>query len=189
MLPHTFWAESMFTIVHIINLSPSLPLEDDIPQRVQTGKDVCHKHIKVFGCRAFVHIPRDEKSKLAKTTKQCIFLGHSEDEFGYRFWDPISKKVIRSRDVVFFENQTIEEIDKSSHSESPSITGVHPNPVFLDPSPRTHGGDTQEDDDHDDDDNNCEDGNKLPEQPPTPVEPQLRRSTRQKQPSFQISLQ
>ena len=40
------------------------------------------------------------------------------------------------------------------------------------------------DDDHDDDDNNCEDGNKLPEQPPTPVEPQLRRSTRQKQPSF-----
>ena len=117
----------MFTIVHIINLSPSVPLEGDIPQRVWTGKDVSYKHLRVFGCRVFIHIPRDERSKLAKTTKQCIFLGYSEDEFAYRFWDPISKKVIRSQDVVFFEEHTIEDIDKSSHSKSPSITTPKPN--------------------------------------------------------------
>ena len=132
------------TTVHTINLSPSVPLEGDIPQRVWTGKDVSYKHLRVFGCRAFVHIPRDERSKFAKTTQQCIFLGYLEDEFGYRFWNPISKKVIRSRDVVFNEDQTIEDIDKSSNSESPSITRVHPNPMFPDPLPRTHGGDTPE---------------------------------------------
>ena len=130
------------TTVHTINLSPSVPLEGDIPQRAWAGKDVSYKHLRVFGCRAFVHIPRDERFMVAKPTKQCIFLGYSEDKFGYRFWDPISKKVIRSRDVVFLEDQTIEDIDKSSNSESPSITRVHPNPMFPNPSPRTHGGDT-----------------------------------------------
>ena len=33
-LPRTFWVEAMFTTVHIINISPSVQLEDDIPQRV-----------------------------------------------------------------------------------------------------------------------------------------------------------
>ena len=32
------------------------------------------------------------------------------DEFGYKFYDLVNKKVIRSRDVVFVEDQTIENI-------------------------------------------------------------------------------
>ncbi|PKI44803.1 hypothetical protein CRG98_034751 [Punica granatum] len=31
---------------------------------VWTGKKVSYKHIRIFGCRASVHIPRDERSKL-----------------------------------------------------------------------------------------------------------------------------
>ena len=66
----------------------------------------------MFGCRAFVHVPRDERSKLDSKTKQCIFLGYSNEEFGYRLWDPTTKKIIRSRDVVFFEDQTIKDLDR-----------------------------------------------------------------------------
>ncbi|PKI46705.1 hypothetical protein CRG98_032900 [Punica granatum] len=33
-------------------------------------------------------------------------------EFEYKFWDPDNKKIIRSRDVVFFEDQTIENLQK-----------------------------------------------------------------------------
>ena len=66
----------------------------------------------------------------------------------------------RIGDIVSFEDQTIEHIDKSNHSKSPSITRVHPNPVFPYPSPRTHEGDTQEVDDHDDDSND-EDGDET----------------------------
>ena len=72
-LPLTLWVEAMFTDVHIINLSPLVLLEGDIPQRVWTGKDVSYKNLRVFRCRAFVHIPRDKISKLVQTTKQCIF--------------------------------------------------------------------------------------------------------------------
>ena len=140
-LSKSFWAEAMFTAVYFINLSPSVPFDGDVPQRAWTGKDVSYKHLRVFGCRAFVHIPRDERSKLDKKTKQCIFLGYSEDEFGYRLWDPIDRKVIRSRDVVFFEDQTIADFDKSGQTESSSITRIHPTPVFPDSPPPSQGGD------------------------------------------------
>ena len=34
---------------------------------------------------------------------KCIFLGYADGEFGYRLWDPIKNKIIRSRDVIFNE--------------------------------------------------------------------------------------
>jgi hypothetical protein len=48
----------------------------------------------VFGCRAFIHIPRDERSKLYSKVKQCIFMVYGHEEFGYRLWDPVDKKII-----------------------------------------------------------------------------------------------
>ncbi|KAI4299713.1 hypothetical protein L6164_033144 [Bauhinia variegata] len=68
----------MRTVVDLMNLSPSVPLSGDIPERVWKGKDVSYKHLRVFGCRAFVHIPRDERFKLDEKSKQCIFLGYDQ---------------------------------------------------------------------------------------------------------------
>ena len=59
----------MRATVDLINLSPSYPLEGDIPERVWTGKFVSFEHLRVFGCKAFVHVPRDERSKLYTKTK------------------------------------------------------------------------------------------------------------------------
>ena len=111
-LPKSFWGEAMRTTVDLINLSPSYPLKGDIPKRVWTGKFVSFEYLRVFGCKTFVHVPRDERSKLDSKTKQCIFLGYSNEEFGYKLWDLTAKKIIRSRDVVFFEDQTIEDLDQ-----------------------------------------------------------------------------
>ena len=78
----------------MINLSPSVPLKGDVLKRVCTGKDVSYDHLQVFGCRAFVHIPKDERSKLDVNAKPCIFLGYGREEFGYRLWDPLSRKIV-----------------------------------------------------------------------------------------------
>jgi hypothetical protein len=67
------------------------------------GEEV--SYLKVFGCKAFVHIPQDERSKLDLNTRQCIFLGYGGDRFDYKFFYPITRKVMRSRDVVFVEDQ------------------------------------------------------------------------------------
>ena len=47
-----------------------------------------------------------------------MFLGYGQDEFGYRLYDPAKKKLIRSRDVVFVEDQTIADIEKIDELES-----------------------------------------------------------------------
>ncbi|KAK8564769.1 hypothetical protein V6N12_058351 [Hibiscus sabdariffa] len=48
-----------------------------------------YDHLYLFICKAFVHVPKDERSKLDAKTRQCIFIGYGLDgEFGYRLYDP-----------------------------------------------------------------------------------------------------
>ena len=63
----------------------------------------------MFECLAYVHVPYDEFLKLDSKKRVCVFIGYGQDEFGYRLWDPIHRKIVRSRDVEFVEDQTIED--------------------------------------------------------------------------------
>ena len=83
-LSKPFWAEAMHTAIDLINLSPSAPLYGNVPKRVWTRKNVSYKHLRVFGCRLYVHIPKDERSKLDDKVKECIFLGYGHEELRYR---------------------------------------------------------------------------------------------------------
>jgi len=109
-LPKHFWGEALITIVHLINLSPAVVLDDNVPDNVWFGKNVSYDHLCVFWCKAFVHVPKDERSKLDMKTTQCIFIDYGRDEHGYKIYDAVKKKLVRSRDVVFLEDQTIEDI-------------------------------------------------------------------------------
>ena len=68
----------------MINLSPVAGLSKDIPNRVWTVKDASYDHLRIFDCRAFFHIPKDERSKLGDKAKQRIFMGYGDEEFGYK---------------------------------------------------------------------------------------------------------
>jgi hypothetical protein len=68
-LPKSSWGEAMRRTIDLINLYPSIHLDCGIPQRVWTGKEVSFEHLKVFGWMAFVHVPRDERSKLDSKAK------------------------------------------------------------------------------------------------------------------------
>ncbi|KAG6399745.1 hypothetical protein SASPL_141228 [Salvia splendens] len=94
------------------NLENPLMDKGDVPENVWTEKNTSYDHLRVFGCKAYIHVPRDERSKLDTKARWCILIGYGQDEFGYRLYDPVEKNVIRSRDVVFYEDQTIDDIDK-----------------------------------------------------------------------------
>ena len=96
-LPKTFWAEALMTVTHMINISPSAPLEGDTPRRVWTAKDVSYQNLKVFGCLTYVYIAKHKREKLDLKSRSGIFLGYGNDEFSYRVWDLVDKKVFRSR--------------------------------------------------------------------------------------------
>ncbi|RDX87978.1 hypothetical protein CR513_30488, partial [Mucuna pruriens] len=102
-LPKHFWGETLYTAMHVINLSPTVTLNTEVPDKIWFDKNVKYDHLHAFGCKAFVHVPKDERSKLDMKTMQCIFIG---------LYDPVEKKLVRSCDVQFMEDQTIEDINK-----------------------------------------------------------------------------
>ena len=63
-------------------------------------------HFRIFGCISHVHVPDSKRIKLDDKSLKCIFFGVSEESKAYRLFDPVSQKVIVSRDVVFNENQS-----------------------------------------------------------------------------------
>ena len=69
-------------------------------------KPSSYKHLRVFGCKAYYHIPKEFCDKLAPKSKKCIFLGYGEfGEMGFGLWDLEARKIVRSSDVFFNEEK------------------------------------------------------------------------------------
>ena len=83
-LPKSFWGEAARTTCYLINSSPSVSLEFDIIEKVWTNKEVSCSHLKVFGCKAFAHMPKEQRMKMDDKVIPCIFIGYGDEEFSYR---------------------------------------------------------------------------------------------------------
>ena len=59
-----FWADVVNTIVYLINRRPSSTLDGGIPQEAWTGKQVKYSFLRTFGYEAFVHIDKENRTKL-----------------------------------------------------------------------------------------------------------------------------
>eukprot|EP00253_Pinus_taeda_P007075 PITA_07075 len=82
---------------------PSSSLDGGVPEEAWTGKKVNYSFLKPFGCEAFVHIDKENRTKLEAKSKKCTFIGYGVNDFGYRLYDYENHKIIRSRDVIFNE--------------------------------------------------------------------------------------
>jgi hypothetical protein len=68
-----------------------------------TGKKPNVSHLRVFGYIAYVHVHEEKRSKLDPKAEKCIFIGYSSKQKGYRCFNPSTRKLQVSRDVVFDE--------------------------------------------------------------------------------------
>ena len=79
--------------------------------------------MKVFGCLAYSHIPKDERKKFDVKTRKCIFLGYSTNVKAYRLYDCDRQKIIHRRDVIFdefklgVENNSESSVEKETDTE------------------------------------------------------------------------
>jgi hypothetical protein len=102
-LPLQFLAYAVDTLVYLINRGPSSSLDGGIPEEAWTCKKVNYSFLRTFGCEAFFHIDKDNRTKLEVKSKKCTFIGYRINDFGYRLYDYENHKIIRSRDVVLNE--------------------------------------------------------------------------------------
>ncbi len=57
----------------------------------------------IFGCKIFVHIPKEDKVKLQAKAFEGIMVGHDEHSKVYRCYDSTRQKIFMSKDVNFDE--------------------------------------------------------------------------------------
>ena len=68
-LPLQFWADAVDIAVYLINRGPSSSLDGGIPEEAWTGKKVNYSFLKPFGCESFVHINKENRTKLEEKIK------------------------------------------------------------------------------------------------------------------------
>ena len=51
-------------------------------------------------------IPKERRNKLDNKLKKCIFIGYMDGIMGYKIWDPITRIVVYSRDVILREDMS-----------------------------------------------------------------------------------
>jgi len=110
-----FWGEAMNTAVYIKNQCPTKALNSKTPQEAWSGRKPDVSHLRVFGCKAFTHVPDEKRTKLESKFMPCVFLGYYEGTKAYRLMCLKTKKVIKSRNFMFIEGS--KEIGGVLHPE------------------------------------------------------------------------
>ncbi|MCO5596893.1 hypothetical protein L7F22_050964 [Adiantum nelumboides] len=123
-LPRSYRAEACNTTVYVQNRSPTHALQDMTPFQAYYGRKPTVSHFRVFGCSAFVHIPKEKRQKLDFKSRKLLFLGYSAESDAYRLYDPDTRTTTVSRDVVFDE----------SFITSAEGAAVQPIPILPPPS-------------------------------------------------------
>jgi hypothetical protein len=104
------WAEAVYTATRIHNAVPNQ--HGPAPDELWYGtKPVILDHLVQFGRIGFVTI-REKQPKMKPKSVKMVFLGYAPDHAGgvYRMYNPETKRVVESRDVVWAEwhgNQSI----------------------------------------------------------------------------------
>ena len=78
-----------------------------------------------------MHVPKEQRSKLDNKVIPHAFVGSFDEEFEFRLWDPTNKKLVRSRDVVFQEDQTLVDFNKANQSKGTSDDFIKLVPIPL----------------------------------------------------------
>ncbi len=74
----------MNTTVYIKNRCPTKALDSKTPQEAWSGRKPDVSHLRIFGCKAFAHVPDKKRTKLESKSMPCVFLGYYEGTKAYR---------------------------------------------------------------------------------------------------------
>jgi transposase InsO family protein len=101
-LEQNLWGEAVMTANYARNRSPSTG-KDKTPWELMFKIKPDISHMRVFGARAYIHVPKDLRRKLDFVSERGTFIGYEPNTKGYRIL--LDTGVIKaSRDVIFDED-------------------------------------------------------------------------------------
>ena len=72
-------------------------------------------HLRVFGCLCFAKEPNQVR-KLGDHSRPGVFIGYIDGAKAYRVYDPVSRRVLMSRDVIFDETRGWDWSGSAAHA-------------------------------------------------------------------------
>ena len=128
-LPKMFWVECLTALIHVLNRCPTSALKDDVtPYEVFYGTTPGVEHLRVWGCLAYVHVQKDKRGSLGSHMEKCIFIGYPDGYKAWKFYNPVTKKIIICERADFderynfygapLEPKPVEPVSKPSEVEN-----------------------------------------------------------------------
>ena len=105
-VPRELWPEAVNWTIYLLNRSPTIALKDKTPEEAWKNETPSVEHLRIFGCIGYVHNVDQKRKKLDDKSIKCVHLGMSKETKAYRMYNPITKRIIISRDVVFDEQES-----------------------------------------------------------------------------------
>uniref|UniRef100_A0AAV1V5Y8 Integrase catalytic domain-containing protein n=1 Tax=Peronospora matthiolae TaxID=2874970 RepID=A0AAV1V5Y8_9STRA len=116
-LEKCFWAEAAMTAIYIKNRLPSPKIDHKTPVEIVYKSKPSVKHMRVFGCRAFILTPREKRLKWDPKAREGMFMGYEEASKAYRVYDIEAGQVVISRDITFDESTFDFSMDRPSDDD------------------------------------------------------------------------
>jgi len=99
--PNEYWAKVVACIVYVINISPTKIVMSRVPEEAYLGMPSNVSHLRVFVCVDYAHVPKEIRGKLDEKSEKYVFNSYSEQSKAYKLYNPVIKRTIINRDVVF----------------------------------------------------------------------------------------
>jgi len=107
------------TAIYILNRTSSRMNSGTTPYEMWMGKKPTLSHLRIFGSEAYVYIDKQFRKKFDPKAKKMILVGYQAESTNYRLYDPISKKIVVSRNVVIHEGKkNLTNTSDESNTES-----------------------------------------------------------------------
>ena len=108
------WAEAVNTSCFIRNRIYSSVSKGKTPYEVIMNKKPDISHLRIFGSKAYVHIPKSNRNdkKFSSRAKVGVLVGYERGN-SYRVYLPDTKRVVVSRDVTIDEHAKLDTVNQA----------------------------------------------------------------------------
>lgn len=107
-IPNYLWGEAVRNSTYLINRMATRTLKDLTPYECFKNKRPSVGHVRVFGCVCYAKNDTPHLKKLEDRSRALVHLGIEPGSKAYRLYNPTSRKITVSRDVVFDEETSWE---------------------------------------------------------------------------------
>ena len=92
----------MFTVAYAGNKAPHFAFKMQFSYKMQKDNETDFRILRFMGARVFVHFERCTK-KIALKAIEGWRVGYSSDGKSYPVSNPVTRRIIKRRDVIFIE--------------------------------------------------------------------------------------